>query len=155
MLNLKPFRQSPGFCGPASLKMVFDHFGTDFSEAEIGKACNTTKEQGTNHVDMINGAKRLGFDPKAKDNATLADIRDWLNTGVPVVVGWWSTDEDHYSVVYGIDEKNIYLMDPELDEGKREMPLEEWDKVWFDFEGPLKYKVERWMLAAPPKAKVG
>jgi predicted double-glycine peptidase len=155
MINLKPFRQRPSFCGPASLKILLEHYGKEYSESELGIICRTTVEQGTNHADMVEGVRKLGYTPFTKENASLDDIKYWLDKDMPVVVGWWSTDDDHYSVVYGIDDKNIYLMDPELDEGKREMALEEWDKVWFDFEGPLKYKVERWMLAVPPKTKAG
>lgn len=147
---MNPFRQTPSFCGPASLKILFDYYGKTFTEAELGELCNTTIEHGTNHADMIAAVKKLGHEPVVKENATFDDLKEWIDNGVPVIVGWWSTDDDHYSVVYGLDDKNIHLMDPELDEGRRSMPREEWDKVWYDFESPARFRVERWMMAVPP-----
>jgi len=149
MLQMTPFRQTPSFCGPASLKILLGYYGKDYSEAELGKICRTTTEKGTNHADLLAGIRKLGYEPVAKENATLEDLKEWIAKDTPVIVGWWSTDDDHYSVVYGIDDRNIYLMDPELDEGRRSMPIEDWLKVWYDFEGELNVKVDRWMVAVP------
>lgn len=35
MLNINPFRQKPGCCGPASLKMVLDFFGYAFGDLSV------------------------------------------------------------------------------------------------------------------------
>ena len=39
MLNITPFRQKPGFCGPASLKMVLDFWGVKITEKKIVVIC--------------------------------------------------------------------------------------------------------------------
>jgi len=44
MIKLKPFRQTPGLCGPASLKMVMDYYGVSVSEKEIARVAGSTRE---------------------------------------------------------------------------------------------------------------
>lgn len=147
---MNPFRQSPGLCGPASIKILMTHYGKDYSEEELAKLCFATAEKGTDHEDLVAGIEKLGHIPVVKSNATLEDLREYIKQDVPIIVGWWDVDDDHYSVVYDIDDKNIYLMDPELDEGRRTMPLEDWEKVWYDTDTELRTHVDRWMVAVPP-----
>jgi len=151
---MNPFRQSPGLCGPASLKILMSYYGKDYTEEELTELCNATAEKGTEHADLAAAAEKLGHKPVAKAPATLDDLRDYVARNIPVIVGWWSEfgePDEHYSVVYDIDNKNIYLMDPEVDDtGRRVLPLDEWLRVWYDFEGEPKVKIERWILAVPP-----
>ncbi|MBU1629478.1 C39 family peptidase [Patescibacteria group bacterium] len=147
MIKLNPFRQSAGLCGPASLKILMEYYGRDFSEEELTNICKASADYGTDHAQMVDAIKSIGENPLAKDNAALEDIREQIAKHTPVVVGWWSQDEDHYSVVYNIDEKFIYLMDPEIEDGKRIMPIDEFLKIWHDFDGPENTRVEHWMMA--------
>lgn len=144
LLQVKPFQETEGMCGPASLKMVFEYYGVKKTEAEIAKMCGTTKKLGTNAPSMERTAKELGFKVVIKQNSSFHDIQRWLNKKVPVIVDWFTrgrndyTNEDiadgHYSVVVGLDKKYIYLQDPEL--GKiRKMRKEDFLVVWFDFKG--------------------
>jgi len=80
------------------------------------------------------------------------DLRYFVKKEIPVIVGWWSEDGDHYSVLYNIDEKNVYLMDPqlEIEEGGTEvkMPIHQFDSLWYDFEGKNNdRKVLHWFMA--------
>lgn len=63
---------------------------------------------------------------------------------MPVIVNWFTggrldyseseVADGHYSVVAGLDEKHIYLQDPEI--GKiRKIKRDDFMKVWFDFKG--------------------
>jgi len=149
---LKPFRQTPGLCGPASLKILLTHYGKEYTEAELTNLCNATADDGTDHVGMMRAAEALGHKPIAMSNASIKDIQWFIDQDVPVIIGWWSTwgDEgDHYSVVYDIDKGQIMMMDPELDSGIRAMPIAEFEKVWYDFDGSEKVRVNRWMMAIP------
>jgi len=47
MIKLKPFRETPGLCGPASLKMILDYYGVSVSEEDLAKVCGASKEKGT------------------------------------------------------------------------------------------------------------
>src|SRR3990167_2466687 len=143
LLNLKPFRESfSGGCGPASLKIVLDYYGVRKSEKELFKMCHTNKELGTTAKNLKKTAESLGFKVKIKNKSAFSDIKYWLDKKVPVIVDWFTrgrndySDSDiadgHYSVVVGLDNKFIYLQDPEL--GRiRKLKKEDFMVVWFDF----------------------
>lgn len=155
MINLKPFRQTPGLCGPASLKIVMDYYGISVSERKIAKAAGATKEKGVSFDGLARAAKHFKFNVFYKKNSSLDDIEKFINKKIPVIVDWFLEDDGHYSVVSGIDRKNILLMDPSLDKGKRKISREDFLRVWFDFRGKFIRKPEdlvlRLMLVAVPK----
>ena len=154
MLKLKPFRETPGFCGPASLKIVLDYYGVSLSEKNLGKIAGTTKEKGTLKEGLIRAAKHFGFQAFSKDRSTLSDLRYFIKRKIPVIVNWFLEDEGHYSVVVDINRKNVVLMDPHLG-GLRTMPIEKFLRIWFDFRGKyiknLQEIVLRAMLVVTPK----
>jgi len=135
MLKVKPFRQKTGFCGPASLKMVLDYFGVKKSERDLAKLTGCTKTKGVEAKNLLKAAEKLGFKGFIKDFSKIKDIKKYiLKKKIPVIVDWFSEDEGHYSVVAGIDNKNIYLQDPEL--GKvRKLKIHDFKRIWFDFPG--------------------
>ena len=132
MLDVKPFKQTPGFCGPACLKMVFSYYGIEKSEMELAKLFNSIKEKGTSAQGLIDAANKLGFKAEIKDNCSFEDIKKYLSRKIPVIVDWFLNDEGHYSIIVGIDQENIYLQDPNLGH-LRAMKLETFYRVWFDF----------------------
>ncbi len=138
---MKPFRQSAGLCGPASLKMVLEYFGIKKSEKELAKLCRANPHHGTTATNMVLAAKKLGFKAAYKDFSSIKEIKKYLDKKIPVIVDWFSLDDGHYSVVAGIDTKFIYLQDPEL--GKiNKIDLITFQRVWFDFEGEMLKKKE-------------
>lgn len=148
MLDVKPFQMRPnsGFCGPASLKIVLSYYGLKKSEKKLAELCRTSNQLGTKNIRIKIAAERLGLTAVVKNNSNLRSIESWLKSGVPIIVNWFTTgrpeyaDIDvpggHYSVVTGIDDKFIYLQDPEI--GKiRRIKRAEFMRVWFDFPGWL------------------
>lgn len=133
LLGVKPFRQSPGFCGPASLKMVAGYFGINKSERVIGKLAKCSAKHGSTGPNVARAARMLGFNVLLMDHSTFRDIQRLLQQHVPPIVGWFSGDDSHYSPVVGLDEKRIYLQDPEL---KRVHVVDRktFMRVWFDFD---------------------
>lgn len=135
MININPFRQTPGLCGPASLKMVLDYYGLAVSEAEIAKAAGASEKTGCSISGLVKAAKYFGFKATAMKNGSFRDMRKLLNKDIPVIVDWFLEDEGHYSVVTALDKKTVTLMDPSLDEGKRMMTRKDFYRLWFDFPG--------------------
>jgi ABC-type bacteriocin/lantibiotic exporter with double-glycine peptidase domain len=133
LLSVKPFKQVPRRCGPASLKMVLEYYGIMKSEGELTKLTKCNKS-GTRTENIVLAAKRFGMDAYVKDNSSIKEISILLKKGIPVIIDWFSQDEGHYSVVVGIDAKNIYLQDPELGKA-RKLDKKTFMRVWFDFEG--------------------
>ncbi|MEK7578177.1 MAG: cysteine peptidase family C39 domain-containing protein [Patescibacteria group bacterium] len=132
MLDIKPFKQTSGMCGPAALKMVLEYFGVKKSEKELGQLTHCSPDRGTEAEDIVEAAEQLGFSGLIKDMADFNDIREYLEKETPVIVDWFSENEGHYSVVVSIDEENIYLQDPEIG-GIRKLPLKTFKRIWFDF----------------------
>jgi len=146
ILKLKPFQETlnAGMCGPASLKIVLRYYGIDIEEKELAEMVGWNKELGVNDRGIKKAAENLGFKVKIKNNSSFKDIEKWLNKGVPIIVNWFTrgrsdysgseTADGHYSVVAGLDDKFIYLEDPEI--GKmRKLKKDDFMSVWFDFSG--------------------
>lgn len=135
MLKVKPFEQKVGFCGPASLKMVLDYFGIKKSEKELARLSGCTRFKGVEAEGLLRAVKKLGLKGFIRDFSNIRDIKRYvIKKKIPVIVDWFSADEGHYSVVVGVDSRNIFLQDPEIGCVKR-MRIETFRRVWFDFPG--------------------
>ena len=133
MLKVKSHRQTPGFCGPAALKMVLGFYGLEKGERTLARLAGATRKFGVDAPGLIRAAERLGFRAWKKEHATFADIRRYvIHQKMPVIVDWFSADEGHYSVVVHLDQQFIYLRDPEWRRVRR-MRREDFRRVWFDF----------------------
>ncbi|MDD5144832.1 MAG: cysteine peptidase family C39 domain-containing protein [Candidatus Pacebacteria bacterium] len=140
MIKLKPFRQTPGLCGPAALKMVMDYYGISVSEGEIAKRAGSTRENGTSIEGLMKAARYFGFKTFTKTACSLGDLRYFMKKGIPVIVDWFSEDDGHYSVVVDVTKTKVILMDPELRKfliyaRRREIPCDKFMRIWFDYKG--------------------
>ncbi len=126
------------------MKILFNYYGIEKTEKELAKMAGWDKDLGIDDKGIKKAAKSLGFTIKIKNNSNFRDIQNWLNKGIPVIVNWFTrgrndypdseTADGHYSVVAGLDDKFIYLQDPEL--GKmRKIKRYDFMRVWFDFKG--------------------
>ncbi len=130
--------------------MVLAYYGVEKSETELADSCHRDSELGVGAVDLQRVAEDLGFNVGIKDWTEYIDIQDWLEQRVPVIVDWFSRGrqdysdnevaDGHYSVVVGLDEKRIYLQDPEIG-GLRKIARGDFYRVWFDF---LTDHIEKW-----------
>jgi predicted double-glycine peptidase len=156
LLKVKHFRQRPSYCGPASLKILFSFYGVQAGELKLGKLARCTVKNGTDHIGMIKAAKAFGFKAYVKEHATFADIDNWVNKKkTPVIVGWFSDYDDHYSVVIGLDKTHIALDDPEMAKPVRHLKRSFFKHVWFDFIGKNNDRVSwGWMMAIQPNVKL-
>jgi ABC-type bacteriocin/lantibiotic exporter with double-glycine peptidase domain len=145
-IKLRPFQETlyASMCGLASLKIVLNYYGIEKSEKELAKLCKVDKDLGVDDKDIKRVAEQLGFKVVIKNNSTFKDIEKWLDKEVPVIVNWFTKGrqeysesevaDGHYSVVTGLDDKYIYIQDPEI--GKiRKLKRSDFMHVWFDFEG--------------------
>lgn len=146
LLDIKPFQETlnADMCGPASLKIVLDYYGINKTEKELAKIAGWKKGLGIDDKGIKKTAESLDLKVVIKNNSSFKDIEKWLKKDVPVIVDWFtrgrtdygdsSTADGHYSVVMGLDDKFIYLQDPEL-AAMRKINRGDFMRVWFDFEG--------------------
>lgn len=150
-------QQETGSCGLAALRAVMLTFGVDVAEDDLKPLVGWSPEQGSSWEGLAAAAEAFGFDVDAKASSRLADLVHMVGEhGLPVLVGWFSKDEGHFSVVKAIDEQKVTLMDVEFG-GDRELPLDEFERVWFDFDGETAEHeglVDRGMMVLTPKGAV-
>ncbi len=135
-IQLKKVRQSNGLCGPASFSSLLAFYGVRMSERELASLCGSSKEYGTEPEALVTGLKKLGFKVEAHERGTWPELKTLVTHGTPVLINWWSDYEKpadgHYSLVYKVTDKNIFLMDPELG-GYRRMSKERFMRQWYDY----------------------
>lgn len=170
LLPVKPFQETHlhrSLCAPATLKMLLTYWdlpGKEKTDLELAKVLGTDPELGTTNEAFLKHLDTFGLMSTVKVEAEFTDIQKWLKKGVPVVVDWFSPGpkdlrekempDGHYSMVVGLDVKNIYLQDPEI--GKmRTISRDQFYRVWFDFTTDwIEHKdvmVLRWLAAVYPK----
>ena len=135
-VKVEPFLQSKSFCGPAALKIMLSHFGKNFSEEQLALFAGATRDSGTEHEGMIEAVKEIGGFVFAKEGGTIEELAYFVNQEeLPVIIGWFDKDGDHYSVVVSITDKNVVIVDPAVNEPERWLDRETFSKIWFDFVG--------------------
>jgi len=159
-IEVEPFRQKPGYCGPGALKIALSAFDIDKSEDELAKLATTNDSElvrtgGTEHEGMIAAAKALGMSVFIKEEATIADLEYFINEEkLPAIVGWFDTDDDHYSVAVEITEHEVVLADSSWLGPERRISRELFPHIWFDFVGAGNHKVSwGWLMVITPQKK--
>ncbi|MDD2758048.1 MAG: cysteine peptidase family C39 domain-containing protein [Patescibacteria group bacterium] len=149
LLKVKHFRQTPGMCGPYSLKILLSFFGKDEKINKLIRHCKASAKYGAEHEDLVKTAKQLGAKVSVKTAATDKDLDYWVNKKhLPVIIGWFSEYSDHYSVVVGLDKTHIYLCNPEENRAIHKLKKEFFNEVWFHFVGKKNEKIVwRWLMA--------
>jgi len=135
MIRLKTFKQSKGYCGPASLKMVLSAYGINKSESYLAKITKSSRTEGCWEKDIVKAAKEFGLKGYVKQNSSIKELKQLVRKGFPVIVDWFSPEEaGHYSVVVGFDKDKIFLADPHFGKVKKHK-IEWFYERWFDVVG--------------------
>lgn len=148
-------------CSAASLKAALLHIGGDFSEEELIKAIGAKKGRGAETTDIMNGAKKLGFDAYEGPFKSLDDAKKTLKKGIPIIADVQSFNypgKGHYIVIAGFKPgKGFIVMDPNT-KGKtaidnwRLMSAEELEEKWWDRAmAPPHELMPKWGVMVKPK----
>jgi hypothetical protein len=130
-------------------------------------------DEGVDHAPLVAAARCAGAAVFERSGGTITELRWFLAHGLPPIIGWWSQDPGdpafdprwtlaerrardcgHYSVVSGIDDRRVLLMDPQWRTrgarrrvgGRRWLPIGELDRAWYDTDTPAYLQVERWYM---------
>lgn len=145
-ISVTHFKQMrEGYCGPAALKTLLSYFGKYFNEEQLAVLGYTTRDDGTEHEGLVQAVKEVGGFVFTKNNGTMEELEYFIKEEkLPVIVGWFDEDGDHYCVVVNITDKNIILVDPDnTKQPERWLNREVFPRVWFDFVGP-ENKIVSW-----------
>jgi len=132
MIKLHPIKQTRGYCGPASLKIVMDYYGIKKSQNYWAKLTKTSRINGCHEINILKAIRKFGFNGKIKQNSSIKELRHFADKKIPLIVDWFSPEEEgHYSVVSGFEKNKIILADPHF--GKIKKHLINWfEERWFD-----------------------
>ncbi|MBI1934345.1 hypothetical protein HY464_01345 [Candidatus Peregrinibacteria bacterium] len=141
--------QNKSMCGPASLKIALSAFGKHATEEELSTLANTSIEHGTEHEGLVRAARHFSATVIEKEKGTLGEIERLVKQEhLPVIVGWFDEDDDHYCVVTDVTTECLVLADPAWDCPERFVRKEHFEKTWFDFVGPESAITSwRWYMA--------
>lgn len=153
MLKVSSFKQTDSSrCGPACVKMVLGYYGIMATENQVAKKCNWTFEKGCDNMDMVKALNSYGLKSILQTDCTYEDIQKCIKKKIPVIVDWFTHGVNpsttimangHASVVVGLDNDNIFLIDPE-DGKQRSIPRKEFMRVWFDWRGKESEFISKW-----------
>ncbi|MEK6800469.1 MAG: C39 family peptidase [Nanoarchaeota archaeon] len=145
ILQVKEFKQTRGYCGPASLKIVMHYHGSEYSERTIAVLANSSRTEGTPPSNLVNAARTLGFSSRFRTGCSIRDLEEQIEKERPAIIGWLPPyiGEGHYSVVIGFDRRNLFYIDPFFGETLK-MSKKEVLQNWYDFtsSSPPKNKSE-------------
>ncbi|MDE6285156.1 MAG: peptidase domain-containing ABC transporter, partial [Bacilli bacterium] len=111
-------------CGVCSLKSIIKYYGGDISLERLRLDTHTTKD-GTNALNLVEAAKKYGFDSMG------VKVDSLLNDSIKLPAIAHITTEnglEHYVVIYKITPQKVHIMDPAR--GKVVMTQVEFQKIW-------------------------
>jgi len=121
-------------CGAKSAYMVLKYFGKRCTHKSVERRLGTTIE-GTSRADIVRVLRKNRLKVQVNTDISINDLKKAINAGSPVLVSLY--DNWHYSVVYGISDTHVFVMNPSLGEMgsiKVAVNKSEWRKI-FDLWG--------------------
>jgi len=125
---VRKVRQKKGFCGPASIEMMFSFYGISSTQDEIAEIASVIEGEAGSRIDQLDQAVkslRPDYTLLAKYYSTIEEIISFIYTfGIPVGVEWQGKFFDekgeqfevgHYSVINWVDKvrEMIHIVDPD------------------------------------------
>ncbi len=144
-------RQATNYtCGAAVLASVLHWLDPklDFTEDKLARQLKSNRTDGTTIASIDAFAKGLGLYVNWRDAWTIGDLEGSVAKGIPVIVLIqayadfgsagsaydWKNDwkNGHFVVVNGLDEKNVYMMDPSSRGTYTYIPRKDFLDRWHD-----------------------
>lgn len=111
--NVKFIKQKPNYCGPASLAMIFDYWGTSIGQDEIAGKIYSQELEGTTSIELVLYAIKKGFKAEMY-KGNINDLKNKISNGFPLIVSHRQNEKKetvHYLVVWGFDDgKKVFYV---------------------------------------------
>jgi predicted double-glycine peptidase len=121
-------------CGPCSILNVLRLKGdSSRSEEEMAELCHAKPGVGSSNEDLVKAVREVGLEVvEEKSDANTQDIERHIDDGAYVIVNYFNafSDEGHYAVVTGYDDKALYFTDSSL--GYLRLKKEYFKKFWYN-----------------------
>ncbi|TBR24538.1 M28 family peptidase [bacterium] len=143
-------RQATSYsCGAAAVMAVLQYWGVyDGGESGLYPELGTTEKDGTDPRSMAKVLAARGLESSWREGMTEADLEGHLARGETVIldIQAWTEDDPtpedysdnwedgHYVVLVGLDDTNVYVMDPSVSAGYGYFPRAELKARWRDYE---------------------
>lgn len=101
-------------CFPACLRMLLSFYGVDIQEEKLRDLCDVSEGRGATWFDAKRAVESVGLDFKMKVDATIGELEDLVENGVPVIVGLdifdlgWDKHQGHTIVILQINNELVY-----------------------------------------------
>jgi ABC-type bacteriocin/lantibiotic exporter with double-glycine peptidase domain len=143
-------QQNDHTCGPTALQMVLQFYGRDIPDAMLCAMASTTEKSGTARKGMVRAFTLLGFKTHSHHDATLDEVKYFIEQGIPVIVNYRDFEENtgHYGVIVGLENGKVFIHDPYHTEPYLEADAIAFDARWYGYHSK---KFTRWLLAASLK----
>jgi tetratricopeptide (TPR) repeat protein len=129
ILDVPFIAQKPNYCGPAALAMLANYYGHPVTQDEIASAIYLPDIGGTLTSELGDYARRFNLWVR-QYHGTLDDLRQKLDTGVPLLVLGRFGDQPHYFVVLGWDKFRQVVTVHSDTRPRYEMHLEDFQRHW-------------------------
>ncbi|MDD5287589.1 MAG: cysteine peptidase family C39 domain-containing protein [Dehalococcoidales bacterium] len=164
IIDLPSGRQTFDFdCGAKALQIVMAYYGVDVREDELLSELKCSSD-GTQIQQMRTVAEKHGFQVVAKCGSTLVEVKQFIDSGYPVIVlvqawaerymtlGDWREDNDdgHYVIVIGHYNNIIVFEDPGTFR-RTWLTVEEFSARWHDVDPLTKEKIGNFAMVLQGK----
>lgn len=164
MLAVPHIRQRTNYsCGPACLSMVLAFHGNAIDEQTLIRRTGATPENGLSPAGIARFLRASRYSHKQQQRMTLALLTAYIDRGWPVVVAYqaWPHkpsqtdlgqcwDHGHYSVVVGVADNFVWLVDPSSKRKRRRVEKTAFVASWRDIETNGRI-YRRWGVAIGPR----
>ncbi len=123
-------------CLPACAQMALAYCGIEHPQAELSRLLGTRPDIGTPHS-RITRLRSDSIQVVYQEANGLADLRDWLNRDLPIIVfvqaselPHWRIRSQHAVVAVGIDQDAVYVLDPGITAPVIAIPLDDFLLAW-------------------------
>ena len=128
----KEIMKTDADCGIVSVKMLLDFYDINVSYAELEKNLKTTSE-GTKWKDIKNYLNTIDKVEIIEFKENINKAKEYLENGYPLFI-CWDVDQNpewsHYSILIAIDNKTVWMLDPEEKKSLSEYSLDYFLPCW-------------------------
>ena len=127
-----------GECLAACAAMVLQYYGQPRRYWRLRNILKIRRNVGT-PFSSIKNLERIGISVAVQQYGTIEALYQATTLGWPVIasvqtgqLGYWDSDVRHAVVVVGLDPNSVYINDPQLETGPRQVAIGDFDLAWLE-----------------------